>query len=260
MLRLVGKVALITGGNSGIGLACAKAFVAEGARVIITGRDSDTLEAARQSVGNDTIAIRSDAADLQAIDALFANIREQVGALDILFANAGVVCAGSVESTLEEDFDRVFNTNVKGLFFTVQKALPLLRPGASIILNGSVGARTGRPGFSVYAATKAAVRTFARNFSAEFAPRRIRVNVVSPGPIETPIWWRGLEDDQVAALRQRVASDIPAGRMGKPEEVAQTVTFLASDESSFIVGTEIVIDGGMTELPFGASTRTTEPS
>jgi NAD(P)-dependent dehydrogenase (short-subunit alcohol dehydrogenase family) len=253
MPRLAGKLALITGGNSGIGLATAKAFVAEGARVAITGRDRDTLEAARRSIGNDALAIQSDTADLKAIDRLFATIQEKFGALDILFANAGVGSLAAVENTTEEDFDHIFDVNVKGIFFTVQKALPLLRNGASIILNASVGSRTGRAGFSVYAASKAAVRTFARNFSAEFVSRGIRVNVVSPGPIDTPIFGRGQKD--VAALRQRIESDIPLHRMGKPEEIAQTVLFLASDESSFMLGAEIIVDGGVSELPYAGQTR-----
>jgi NAD(P)-dependent dehydrogenase (short-subunit alcohol dehydrogenase family) len=203
MPRLAGKLALITGGNSGIGLATARVFVAEGARVAITGRDTDTLEAARRLIGNDTLAIRSDAADLKAIDALFATIKEYFGALDILFANAGGGRIASVEDTTEEDFDRTFGVNVKGLFFTVQKALPLLRTGASIILNASVSTRVGRPGLSVYAASKAAVRTFARNFSAELVSRGIRVNVVSPGSIDTPSFSRGQEEVPCASASRR---------------------------------------------------------
>jgi NAD(P)-dependent dehydrogenase (short-subunit alcohol dehydrogenase family) len=249
MPRLSGKLALITGGNSGIGLATAKAFVAEGARVAITGRNRDTLEAARVSIGNDTIAVRSDAADLKAIDALMATIKAELGALDILFANAGLGTLTPVESTTEADFDRTFDVNVKGVFFTVQKALPLLRSGASIILNSSIGARTGRAGFAVYGASKAAVRTLARNFSVEFASRGIRVNVVSPGPIDTPIWFRDRDQEAGEALLRRVEAAVPLGRLGKPEEIAQTVVFLASDESSFMLGAEIVVDGGMTELP-----------
>jgi NAD(P)-dependent dehydrogenase (short-subunit alcohol dehydrogenase family) len=256
MPRLAGKFALITGGNSGIGLATARAFVAEGARVAITGRDRDTLEAARRLIGNDTLAIQSDTADLKAIDTLFATIQERFGALDILFANAGIGSMTPVENTSEDDFDRIFDVNVKGLFFTVQKALPLLRNGASIILNGSIAIRTGRVGFSVYAASKAAVRTFARNFSAEFLSRGIRVNVVSPGPIDTPIFWREQRGQkEVAALRQRIEADVPLGRMGKPEEIAQAVVFLASDESSFMLGTEIILDGGVTATPFAAPSR-----
>jgi NAD(P)-dependent dehydrogenase (short-subunit alcohol dehydrogenase family) len=192
MLRLAGKLALITGGSSGIGFATAKAFIKEGAHVAITGRNRETLEAARLALGSDTLAVQSDASDLAAIDALFAAIKERFGALDILFANAGIAGGHAVEETTEAEFDRIFAVNVKGVFFTVQKALPLMRRGGSIVLNSSIGYRTGRPYLSLYAASKAAVRTFARNFSTEFAARGLRVNVVSPGAIDTPIWdhWR----------------------------------------------------------------------
>ena len=256
MPRLAGKLALITGGNSGIGLATAKAFVAEGARVAITGRDRGTLEAARKSIGHDVLAVQSDAADLTAIDALIATIRKEFGVLDILFANAGGGPTISIENTTEADFDQIFAVNVKGPFFTVQKALPLFRRGASIILNASIAARTGRAGFSAYAASKAALRTLARNFSAEFAPRGIRVNVISPGAIDTPIWERTQEQEAARSMRNRVERGIPAGRMGTPAEVAQAVVFLASDESSYMLGTEITIDGGVTELPGAAPNRT----
>ena len=249
MNRLTGKLALITGGNSGIGLATAEAFVAEGARVVITGRDSETLDAARKKLGAGNLAIQSDAADVKAIDALFAAIKQDFGALDIMFLNAGVGSGGSIASTTEEDFDRIFDINVKGIFFAVQRALPLLRSGASIILNASIAPRTARPGLSLYAASKAAVRTFARNFSSELASRGIRFNVVSPGPIETPIWYRERDPETAAQLRKHIAGDVPMGRLGRPEEVAQAVVFLASDESSYIVGTEITVDGGITELP-----------
>ena len=257
MNRLAGKLALVTGGNSGIGLATAQAFVAEGARVAITGRDPKTLEAARKSLGEGNLAIQSDAANVKAIDVLFAAIKKDFGALDVMFLNAGVGSGGSIESTTEEDFTRIFDINVKSVFFAVQKALPLLRRGASVILNASIAPRTARPGLSLYAASKAAVRTFARNFSSELAPRGIRFNVVSPGPIETPIWYRERDPETAKELRERVASDVPLGRLGTPEEVAQAVVFLASDESSFIVGTEITIDGGVTEL-LGARRLTME--
>jgi len=251
MRRLEGKLALITGGSSGIGLATAQAFVAEGARVAITGRDAKSLEAAKREIGNDTLALQSDAGDLKAIDALFAAIKREFGALDILFANAGVGAGGPVETITEEDFDRIFNVNVKGVFFTVQRALPLLRKGASIILNSSIAPRTGRPGLSLYAASKAAVRTLARNLSAELASRGIRVNVVSPGPIDTPIWERARDPEIADALRKKVAAGIPLGRMGTADEVASAVVFLASDDSSFMLGSEITVDGGVIELPGG---------
>ena len=249
MNRLAGKLALITGGNSGIGLATAQAFVAEGARVAITGRDSKTLETARKSLGEGHLAIQSDAADLKAVAALFATVGQEFGGLDVMFLNAGVGSGGTIESTTEDDFNRIFDINVKGVFFAVQKALPLLRPAASVILNASIAPRTARPGLSLYAASKAAVRTFARNFSSELAPRGIRFNVVSPGPIETPIWYRERDAETAAQLRKQIVGDVPMGRLGRPEEVAQAVVFLASDESSYIVGTEITIDGGVTELP-----------
>ena len=256
MRRLEGKLALITGGNSGIGLATAKLFIAEGARVAVTGRDPKTLDDARRSLGNDTLSLQSDTSDLRAIDLLFETIKDHFGALDILFANAGVGDPIPLDKVTEQDFDRIFAVNVKGLFFTVQKALPLLRNGASIVLNASIAPRMGRAGFSLYAGSKAAVRAFARNFSAELAPRGIRVNVISPGPIETPIWNRAFSDANAAKeVRQKVVAGVPLGRMGTPEEIAQAVLFLASDESSFMLGTEITIDGGVSEMPGAAANR-----
>lgn len=253
MPKLEGKFALITGGNSGIGLATAKAFVAEGARVAITGRDPKTLKEAQKELGRDALALQSDVTDLKQVDELFAQLKQRFGALDILFANAGIGKFKSLAETTEEIFDQIFDTNVKGLFFTVQKAIPLLRPGASIILDASIGARIGRPGAAAYAASKAAVRTFARNFSADLAPLGIRVNAVSPGMIATPIWTRdrpGAKLDQ--ALEERLRRTVPAERLGSPEEVARLVVFLASDDSRFMLGSEIVIDGGTTELPAAA--------
>jgi NAD(P)-dependent dehydrogenase (short-subunit alcohol dehydrogenase family) len=249
MQRLAGKFALITGGSSGIGLATAKAFIANGARVAITGRDRKKLDAAKAVLGDDHIALQSDAANLQEIDALFAAIKDRFGALDIIFANAGVAESSPMERVTAGDFDRIFDINVKGVFFTVQKALPLLRNGASIILNASIAPRMGGAGRSLYAASKAAVRTFARNFSSEFASRGFRVNVVSPGTIETPIWSR-LTNDRAAldAKMQLVKSGIPLGRLGTMDEVANVVLFLASDESSYMLGAEITVDGGVAEM------------
>jgi NAD(P)-dependent dehydrogenase (short-subunit alcohol dehydrogenase family) len=250
MNRLVNKFALITGGSSGIGLATAKLFAAEGARVAITGRDAKALEAVRAEIGGDTLAIKSDTADLAAIDALMTTVKDSFGTLDVLFVNAGISEAVPIHQVTERHFDRIFDVNVKGAFFTVQKALPLLRSGASIILNASVGYRMGRANLAIYAASKAAVRTLARNFSTEFIPRGIRVNVVSPGAIETPIWDRAAADKEKArAFKQGVAAAIPFGRIGQAEEVAAAVVFLASDESSFMAGTEITIDGGASEMP-----------
>ena len=261
MRKLEGKFALITGGNSGIGLATAKTFVAEGARVAITGRDPKTLQAARKELGPDALVVQSDAGDLKQIDQLFSQIKKHFGALDILFANAGIGRFKSIAETTEEIFDQIFDINVKGVFFTVQKAIPLLRPGASVILDASIGARIGRPGAAAYAASKAAVRTFARNFSADLAPLGIRVNAVSPGMIATPIWTRdraGAKLDK--ALEQHLSRSVPADRLGAPEEVAQVVLFLASDDSRFMLGSEIVIDGGMTELQAAAPVYRSPPS
>jgi NAD(P)-dependent dehydrogenase (short-subunit alcohol dehydrogenase family) len=256
MPRLAGKLALVTGGNSGIGLATAKAFVAEGARVAITGRNQQTLEAAKRELGEGTLALKCDAANLSELDELYAAIKQRLGALDILFANAGIGGSSPLADTTEETFDTMFDINVKGVFFTVQKALPLLRNGASIILNASIAPHVGRPGASVYAGTKAAVRAFARNFSAELVARNIRVNAVSPGPIATPIWTRGARDPGTAdTVQAQVKRAIPLGRFGTADEVANVVVFLASDESSYLLGTEIIIDGGITELPAGAPTR-----
>ncbi len=249
MGRLANKLALITGGSSGIGLATAKLFAAEGARVAITGRNPKALEAARLRIGRDTLAITSDSADLAAIEALMATLKDNFGALDIIFLNAGIGEAVTVDKATEADFDRTFDVNVKGPFFTVQKALPLLRPGASIIMNASIAHLTGRPNFAIYAASKAALRTLARNFSTEFIPRGIRVNVVSPGPIETPIWDKIPDASKRDAIKRRVAAGVPMGRMGTAEEIAAAVLFLASDESAFMAGTEITIDGGVTEMP-----------
>jgi NAD(P)-dependent dehydrogenase (short-subunit alcohol dehydrogenase family) len=191
MQRLAGKLALITGGNSGIGLATAKAFAANGARVAITGRDQNTLDAAKDVLGSDHLAIRSDTSDLKAIDGLYAVVKNQFGALDILFANAGLGGGGPIETLTEQQFDRIFDTNVKGLFFTVQKALPLLRNPSSVILNASIASRIARPNQALYGASKAAVRSLARGFSSEFIGRGVRFNAISPGPIDTPIWGRG---------------------------------------------------------------------
>jgi NAD(P)-dependent dehydrogenase (short-subunit alcohol dehydrogenase family) len=253
MARLAGKVALITGGNSGIGFATARAFLAEGARVVITGRNPETLEKARRDLGESVVTFAGDVADLKKLDELFALIKDRFGGLDIIFANAGVGAHTPLGGTSEETFDHVFDVNVKGVFFTVQKALPLLRDGASIILNASVGIYRGWPGAGVYAASKGAVRVFARNFSAELASRRIRVNAVSPGPIETPMWGRGgIDAKEVKARQQRMQQGAPLDRLGRPEEIASTVVFLASDESSYVVGVEILVDGGVKELPAGA--------
>jgi NAD(P)-dependent dehydrogenase (short-subunit alcohol dehydrogenase family) len=248
MQRLAGKFALVTGGSSGIGLATAKAFVANGARVAITGRDQKRLDAAKEIIDGDLLALKCDAANLIEIDALYAAIKERFGALDVIFANAGVVESAPIEKTTEQDFDLIFNVNVKGVFFTLQKALPLLRPGSSIILNASIAPRMGRAGLSLYSASKAAVRTLARNFSSEFVARGFRFNVVSPGSIETPVWNHLINPAAYEATMLQVRSGIPVERLGTPEEIANVVLFLASDESSYMLGAEITVDGGITEM------------
>jgi NAD(P)-dependent dehydrogenase (short-subunit alcohol dehydrogenase family) len=241
MGRLNGKLAFITGGNSGIGLATAKAFAQEGARVAISGRDPKTLAAARDEIGPDTLALSCDVSDLHALDSAYLSILEQFGSLDIVFANAGIFQTMPFEKVTEEHFDQQFATNVKGLYFTVQKALPLLKPGSSIILNSSIAYLTGTPGCSVYSGTKGAVRAFARGFASDLAPRNIRVNVITPGPVDTPIW------QGVALDPERITRSIPLGRFGTPQEIASALVFLGSDESAFMTGSEIVIDGGRSQ-------------
>jgi NAD(P)-dependent dehydrogenase (short-subunit alcohol dehydrogenase family) len=244
--RFVGRVAVIIGGNSGIGLATAKAFAAEGAQVVITGRDPDTLRTAVQEIGHEAVAHRSDIADLGQIDALFARLGEHFGKLDILFVNAGTGAFLPIEAVTEADWDRIQDTNLKGVFFTVQKALPLLHTGSSIILTGSIGALKGIPTGSVYAASKAGLRALGRSFAAELVGRGIRVNVVSPGPVETPIIYRtgGLPAEAVPALREQMIANTPMKRMGAPEEVAAAVLFLASDGAGFVTGIDFLVDGG----------------
>lgn len=249
MPRLDGKKALITGGSSGIGLASARAFVAEGARVAITGRNAQALQAAAQGIGADTVAVRCDVGNLAEIDGLAHRLAKEFGGLDIIFANAGLFTNAPIGAITEAEFDETFDVNVKGVFFTIQTMLPLLRPGASIILNASIAWRMGRPGISLYAASKAAVRTFARNFSADLAPRGIRVNVISPGPVDTPIWERGRDAQAADHLRRKIAAGVPMGRIGSSEEIAAAAVFLASDESAYMMGAELIIDGGTSEVP-----------
>ena len=254
MSRLLdGKVALITGGNSGIGLATAQLFLREGARVAISGRDSKTLDLAQQELGPDSLVLQTDVSKLAELDSLFEAIEKRYGRLDIIFANAGVATPCLLEQMSEERFDTMFDINVKGTYFTVQKSLPYLQSGAKIILNASIAQYTGVPGFSAYAASKAAVRALARNFAGELASRGIRVNVVSPGPIATPIWGRVDGGNYLdPETERRFASRVPLARMGQPGEVAQTVLFLASDASSYITGSEIMVDGGVVALPAAA--------
>jgi NAD(P)-dependent dehydrogenase (short-subunit alcohol dehydrogenase family) len=247
--KLEGRIALITGGNSGIGLATAKQFVNEGAYVFLTGRRELELAAAVKEIGSKVTGVQGDVSNLGDLDRLFAQIKREKGKLDIVFANAGVVKYAPFGTITEELYDSLFNINVKGLLFTVQKALPLLADGASIILNASVVASKGLPANSVYAATKAAVRSFARTWTTDLKDRRIRVNAVSPGATDTP----GLNDllaSSEAGLQRlkMLSSTVPLGRLGTPDEVAKAVLFLASDDSSYITGTELFVDGGFAQV------------
>ncbi|WP_445488651.1 SDR family oxidoreductase [Rhodopseudomonas sp. RCAM05734] len=252
-MKLANKTALITGGNSGIGLATARLFVAEGARVAITGRDKARLDAAVEELGPNALGIVADATDVAATEAAVVRAVAQFGKLDIVFANAGISASTPVGGTSLEVFESVLKTNITAVFFTVQAAAPHLNDGASIILNGSVISVLGNPGYAAYAASKAGVRAMARVMASELSPRNIRVNVVSPGGTSTPIWNRAAPTpDAVTALEARISQAIPLGRFGKPEEVAKTVLFLASDDASNIQGAEIFVDGGATASPAGA--------
>ena len=249
MGKLEGKVAVITGGNSGIGLATAKEFKEQGARVVITGRDQKTLDEAARELGGDVLAVRSDASSPADIDKLFAAVKDKFGKVDVLFINAGIGKFAPIETVTEEFFDAVMDVNFKGAYFTVQRALPLLNDGASIVLNTSINAHIGMPNSSVYAASKAALLTLARTLSAELVGRGIRVNAVSPGPVATPIYDRlGLQPEELDATAKNILGQIPMRRFGRPEEIAKTVLFLASSDSSFLLGTEVVADGGMSQL------------
>ena len=249
MSKLANKLAVVTGGSSGIGLATARRFIAEGAEVVITARNQDALDGAASELGDSAYGIRGDVSNLDDLDSLFGQIRERFGRVDVLFANAGIAPLAPFDAVTEEQFDRLFNVNVRGLFFTVQKALPLLREGASVILNASVVAQSGLPNTSVYSATKAAVRSLGRTLAAELASRGIRVNVVSPGFIESPFWGKvGLKQDDIDAFGAQVVQQTPLGRPGIPEEIAATAAFLASDDSSFFTGADLVADGGLKQV------------
>ncbi len=249
MRSLNNKVAVVTGGSSGIGFATAQRFIADGAEVVITGRNQEALDAAVAKLGDRATGIRGDVAHLDDVDRLFAQVREQFGRVDVLFANAGIAPFVPFPAVTEAHFDTLFNINVRGLFFTVQKALPLLSEGASVILNASVVAQSGLPNTTVYSATKAAVRSLGRTLAAELSPRGIRVNVVSPGVIETPLVGKlGLSPDDVAAFGAQVVQQTPLGRLGKAEEIAATVAFLASDDASYFTGADLVADGGMIQV------------
>jgi NAD(P)-dependent dehydrogenase (short-subunit alcohol dehydrogenase family) len=247
--KLEGKVAVITGGNSGIGLATARRFVAEGAHVFITGRRQAELDEAVTQIGRNITGVQGDVSHLTDLDRLFATVKQRHGRLDVLFANAGVPAVAPLGEITEEQFDKVFNLNVKGLLFTVQKALPLLADGGSIILNASIVASKGLESISVYSASKAAVRSFARCWTTDLKHRRIRVNVLSPGYTETPIFNKaGLTQERVDELKVSFAAAVPMGRMGRPDEVAKAAVFLASDDSSYVAGVELFVDGGVAQV------------
>jgi NAD(P)-dependent dehydrogenase (short-subunit alcohol dehydrogenase family) len=249
MSRLEGKIAVITGGSSGIGLATAQRFVAEGAHVFITGRRQAELDKAVALIGRNVTAVQGDVSDLGDLDRLYATVAAAKGRIDILVANSGVVEHRQIGEVSEEHFDRTFGINARGVLFTVQKALPLMRDGGSIILVGSIAAVKGMPAHGTYSATKAAVRSFARTWTMELKDRGIRVNTLSPGPIDTPIIDSQVENSEAAAkLRSDFAAVIPLGRMGRPEELANAALFLASDESSFVAGIDLSVDGGMAQV------------
>ena len=247
MKRFEGKVAMITGGNSGIGLAAAKAFAREGAQVAVTGRDEGTLKNAEKEIGSAALAIRADAARIADLDAAMAKVRDQFKRIDALFVNAGIGKFVPIAEVTEAIFDEIVTINLKGAFFTVQKALPLMERGSAVVLNASINAHIGLPGTTVYGATKAAVVNMAKTMSADLAERGIRVNAVSPGPVETPIFGRtGISSEQTRETKEWLQNQTLVKRMAEPEEIAEAVLYLASDVSSFVVGSEIVIDGGMT--------------
>jgi NAD(P)-dependent dehydrogenase (short-subunit alcohol dehydrogenase family) len=249
VMKLTGKVALVTGGNSGIGLATAKLFSQEGAKVVIAGRDRMTLDKAASEIGSDVLSLQTDVANLEQIDRLYQSTAEKFGKIDVLFANAGMGRFTSLQDTTEAIYDEVFSINLKGLYFTVQKALPYLNDDAAIVLNTSFIATLGRPGTSVVSASKAAVRSLARTFSAELIDRGIRVNTVSPGAIATPFHSRtGLSQEAVEANAQKFITQIPMKRFGTPEEIAKAVLFLSTPDSSYILGAEIAVDGGISQL------------
>lgn len=248
--KLTGKIALVTGGSSGLGLATAHRFIREGAHVVVTGRRQSELKLAVSELGSHAVGVQGDVANLADLDHLYVTIRERYGSLDVLFANAGGGAFVPLGKITEEHFDKYFGINVKGTLFTVQKALPLMSAGGAIILNGSMVTIKGLPGFSVYAATKAALRSFARTWAVDLKGTNIRVNLVSPGTVVTPAYKSELRmnDDQIREFEAQAAMNTPLGRSGLPDEIARAVVFLASDESSYITGTELFVDGGAAQI------------
>lgn len=249
MSRFNGKVAVVTGGNSGMGLATAKGLAANGAKVVIAGRDKKTLDEAVKAIGNESFGVKTDVSNLDDIRNLFDEVNAKFGKIDILFVNAGIGKFAPLEQSDEAFFDEVVDINFKGSFFTVKYASPFLNDGASIIFTTSANAQLGLPGTSVYGASKAALQALTRNFAAELIGRKIRVNAISPGPIDTPIFDKSdLTEEAKKGLKESVIAQVPMKRMGTMEEIAKTVAFLASDDSTFITGAEIPVDGGWTQF------------
>jgi NAD(P)-dependent dehydrogenase (short-subunit alcohol dehydrogenase family) len=249
MGKLEGKVAVITGGSSGIGLATAQRFVEEGAYVFITGRRQTEVDKAINEIGKNVTGVQGDVSNPEDLDRLYEAVKQQKGRIDILFANAGIIGLLPLGSITEDHFDKIFNVNVKGLLFTVQKALPLFQNGGSIILNTSIAGSKGFEGSSVYSATKAAIRSFARTWTVDLKHRKIRVNAVSPGPIDTPMTSSMVQtEEQGEQLKTTLLSTVPLGRMGGPDEVAKAVSFLASDDSGYVTGIELFVDGGQAQI------------
>jgi NAD(P)-dependent dehydrogenase (short-subunit alcohol dehydrogenase family) len=249
MGKLENKVAVITGGNSGIGLATAEEFVAQGAHVFITGRRQKELDEAAAKIGRNVTAVQGDVSNLGDLDRLYAQVKREKGRVDIVFANAGFGKPAAISDITEEHYDEIFNVNLRGLLFTVQKALRLMPDGGIVLLCGSNASQVGFPGFSAYSATKAAIRSFARTWTMDLKERQIRVNVISPGPIETPIFDKtGLPAEVVTQLKDEIISKVPAGEIGRPLDIAKAAVFLASDDSRFIRGIELFVDGGMVSV------------
>jgi NAD(P)-dependent dehydrogenase (short-subunit alcohol dehydrogenase family) len=249
MARLSNKVAVITGGHSGIGLATSQLFISEGAQVVIVGRDPETLSAAQMQLGSNATTIQADVSDPSELDRIYLQVKAQHSHIDVLFLNAGVAKFRPVEQVDDAHFDEQFDINVKGVLFGIQKALPLMSSGGSIIITSSVASRIGLAGASVYSATKAAVRSFARTLGAELAPRGIRINIISPGMVETPIHGKlGLPPEVAAEVGRSIVAQVPMKRMGQPTEIASAALYLASDESSFTTGSELTIGGGQGDI------------